>query len=203
MTRFEKPPLTDEDLARALQIIIERIDKDDYQTAVALLGSNGRAQLTTLQAFALRIAQRGTGGRCFVCGGHVQIQYRIINKAMARVLCEMCTYFANHGLKPGVDYIKPEHVLRSASGCREHPRFRFWGYLHGKSENPEAHGIRGKRPVLWTLIGRAPGYALGKVKIHRWAIVLHDELIRLAGPLMSVREVEGFDLDEYMAEIGN
>jgi hypothetical protein len=201
MMRFSKPALTPDDLARALQIIQDRIDKDDRQAAITLLGSSGEILLLSLQNFILQIAQRGTGGRCFCCGGHVQVQYRIINKAMARVIVEMCFYYAQRGLKPGIDFIKPERVLRSASKCREQPRFRHWGAMLGRPANPKARGIRGIRWVEWTALQSAFAYANGKAKWHRWAIVLHDELIRLAGPLQSIREVEGFDIDEYMGEV--
>jgi hypothetical protein len=208
MTRHAKPALTPEQIDAALKIIAKRIRPEHVIEAARLLslGGTGQQGLNRLRMMMLELAQTGSGARCVTCGGHFQVQYRVINKAMARVATDICRLWNRRGypLAQKVNretmFIKPEKFLRSASLSREFPKLRFWGLVTGRAATPEADGIEGTRWTEWTIFPALVGYVLAGAKLPRWAVILHDELIALAGPLQDIDAVEDFSVQEYMEE---
>jgi hypothetical protein len=211
MTRHAKPALTPGQIDTALKIIAKRISAEHVIQAGRLLsrGGTGQESLRLLRLMMLELAQTGSGARCVVCGGHVQVQYRVINRAMAQVAYDICQLWHKHGypLTQKVNretmFIKPEQFIRSASLSREFPKLRFWGLVTGRAGSPEAEGFEGTRWTEWTIFPALVGYVLAGARLPRWAVILHDELICLTGPLQGIKEVEGFDAQEYRKETGN
>jgi hypothetical protein len=211
MTRHAKPGLTRDQIATAIQVVLDRIRPEDIEEAVRLLGkaATAREGLKLLQLMMLDQAQTGTGGRCVVCGGHFQVQYRVINRAMARVATEMVWLWhqmnwplSSPALPESLwQFIKPEEHLYSASASREFPKLRFWGLATGRPGTPDAPGAEGKRWTEWTIFPKLVKYVLDGGTLPRWAIVVHDQLIDLAGPLQGIAEVESFNFTEFMAEV--
>jgi hypothetical protein len=210
MTRHVHPPLTAPQRARARQIVTGCMNTGYRKEALRRMGlySTDSQKLDALQDYNLELAQDPGGGPCVACGGHFQIQYRPINKGQAYAAKQFCEHFMREGLIAGWTYIKPENVLRSASRSREMSKLRHWGLVAGKPEKPGSPGIPGKRPVLWTICGDPDDplhkpvplalYVNGKLRLPRFAVIVHDQLIDLVGPLQSVHEVEGFSVEEYM-----
>jgi hypothetical protein len=222
--KLPKPPLTCEQRNEAFRILVECADerREHVDEILRLLmefrASKVSAETETskeakdkaekclrgLRMCLLTIAQLGSGGNCPFCGGHIQIQYRVINSAMVRALTELWKHFHETGKIPGTDYVKPEDVIRSASRCRELPKLRFHeGFIHGRPGNPGASGVEGTRSTTWTPLLIGLKYIRGNIKVQRWMLIFHDRLVGLAGPLQGVAEVERFNLQEYMEEVGS
>jgi hypothetical protein len=213
MTRHAKPALTPTQAATAIRIIIGRIKPEDIEEAIRLLGkaSSARDGLEALQLMMLELAQTGSGGRCIVCGGHFQIQYRVINKAMARVATDIVWLWhqskwplSSKALAESLwQFIKPEEFLPSASRSRELPKLRHWELVTGRAGTPEAPGAEGTRWTEWTIFPALVAYVLAGARLPRWAIVVHDTLIDLAGPPQDISAVESFNFQEYLEEVKN
>lgn len=207
MTRHAKPALTPKQLLTAIKIITRRIKPEHVEQAARLLGESrsGREGLKLLQQMMLELAQTGAGTKCVVCGGHFQVQYRVINRAMARVATDMCYLWQRMGYAFADQrtpmFLKPEHHLQSASECREFPKLRFWKLATGRPGSPEEPGTEGTRWTEWTIYSALYGYVFKGAKLRRWAVIVHDELIDLVGPLQDIGKVEKFSLKEYLAEI--
>jgi hypothetical protein len=206
MVRQVKEALTPAEEAILWQIRARILDSAQIARALQVMGpcTTDYERLTALARLAIiEQGQTATGAPDVVCGGHVQLQYRPINKGQAYAAMQLCDYFARWGLVPGTRYIKPEDVLRSASRSRELAKLRHWGLVKGETEP----GALRKRRVRWTIcldpvnpatvLPPLVRYVRGELKLPHHAVVFHDHFVCFKGPLETVWEVEGFDMDEY------
>jgi hypothetical protein len=208
MARHSHEALTPAEENILWQILLDKIlDPAQETEALQLMGRcrDDRERLQALRRRTIKQAQTGTGAPDVVCGGHVQVQYRPINKGQAYAAMQFCEYFADpaNKLTPGTHYIKPENVLRSASRSRELAKLRHWKLVKGQAEP----GDERKRPVLWTICldpvdpaGELPPlmrYVKGWLKLPYHAVVFHNHFVCYKGPLEGIEEVRGFDMDEY------
>jgi hypothetical protein len=209
MARQPHEPLTDAERAKAAQLAIGCMNPAQIREALRRMAlyRTDIEKYGALQVYMMELAIEG--GHCVTCGGHIQLQYRPVNKGQAYAAMQFCEYFADpaNKLVPGTHYIKPENVLRSASRSRELAKLRHWGLVKGQSENPGEPGYL-SRPVLWTICldpanpaGELPPlmrYVKGWLKLPHHAVLIHNQFICYKGPLEGIEEVTDFDMDEYM-----
>ena len=209
MVRYEHEPLSPAEQLRLGQVAVGRMDAQDLAETLRRMDrcSTNMERLQAIWGHEIELAQDSSGGNCTSCGGHCQVQYRPINKGQVYSAMQFCDHFKANGLKAGYHYIKPEDVLRSAPRSRELAKLRHWGLVQGQPEHPEDPGIAGSRNTMWTICAdpddpeREPPlmrYVAGELKLPYHAVVYHNQFICFKGPLVTVHDVEGFSIEEYM-----
>lgn len=147
---------------------------------------------TLLQAKANLEANLDKGGACPCCGQHAQRYRRKLNSGMARALVEIWLRQKNTRR-----WVRVEVLVAALRVSPELGKLRWWGLVETK-ENDDA---KKRTSGSWRLTEKGQAFLRDLVKVPSHAVVFNNQLERLEGKEIGIREALGskFDYAELMA----